>query len=84
MKVTRAALPDVLLLEPKVFQDERGFFFESWNQRTFRELRSLGRIRKRLSVHSIGIELQTSQFDAGDPPAVGEPEPSQGPDARAA
>lgn len=33
MKLTRTALPDVLLLEPRVFSDERGFFFESWNQR---------------------------------------------------
>lgn len=32
-----ASLPGVLLLEPKVFGDERGFFFESYNARTFRE-----------------------------------------------
>jgi len=38
MKVKRAEIPDVLLIEPKVFCDERGFFFESWNQRTFRSL----------------------------------------------
>ena len=35
MKVTPTALPDVLLIEPRVFSDERGFFFESWNQRAF-------------------------------------------------
>ncbi|MEP7181013.1 MAG: dTDP-4-dehydrorhamnose 3,5-epimerase [Betaproteobacteria bacterium] len=33
MKVTPTALPDVLLIEPKVFGDARGFFFESWNRR---------------------------------------------------
>ena len=33
MKVTPTALPDVLVLEPKVFGDARGFFFESFNQR---------------------------------------------------
>ena len=33
MNVIRTALPDVLLIEPKVFADERGFFFESWNKR---------------------------------------------------
>jgi dTDP-4-dehydrorhamnose 3,5-epimerase len=33
MKVTPTALPDVLLVEPRVFGDERGFFFESWNRR---------------------------------------------------
>jgi dTDP-4-dehydrorhamnose 3,5-epimerase len=33
MKITPTALPDVLLIEPRVFSDARGFFFESWNQR---------------------------------------------------
>jgi dTDP-4-dehydrorhamnose 3,5-epimerase len=33
VKVTPTALPDVLLIEPRVFADERGFFFESWNRR---------------------------------------------------
>lgn len=37
MKATATALPEVLRLEPKVFGDERGFFLESWNARTFRE-----------------------------------------------
>ena len=34
MKVTPTDLPDVLLIEPKVFGDARGFFFESYNRRT--------------------------------------------------
>lgn len=33
--VTPTALPEVLILEPKVFGDDRGFFFESFNQRDF-------------------------------------------------
>ncbi|MEP6997227.1 MAG: dTDP-4-dehydrorhamnose 3,5-epimerase [Betaproteobacteria bacterium] len=33
MKVTPTDLPEVLLLEPKVFGDERGYFFESYNRR---------------------------------------------------
>ena len=37
MKVTATAIPDVLLLEPKVFGDERGFFMESFNQSAFNE-----------------------------------------------
>lgn len=37
MKVERLDIPDVLLLEPTVFGDERGFFFESFNQRRFEE-----------------------------------------------
>ena len=35
MKVERSAIPDVLLLEPKVFGDARGYFYESHNRRTF-------------------------------------------------
>jgi dTDP-4-dehydrorhamnose 3,5-epimerase len=37
MKVIPTALPGVLILEPKVFADERGFFLESFNQRAFDE-----------------------------------------------
>lgn len=35
MKITPTAIPDVLIIEPKVFGDERGFFFESFNQAKF-------------------------------------------------
>jgi dTDP-4-dehydrorhamnose 3,5-epimerase len=35
MKATRLEIPDVILLEPKVFGDDRGFFFESFNQHVF-------------------------------------------------
>ncbi|MBI5907050.1 MAG: dTDP-4-dehydrorhamnose 3,5-epimerase [Burkholderiales bacterium] len=38
MKILATALPDVLLLEPEVFGDARGKFFESWNRRTFTAL----------------------------------------------
>ncbi len=38
MKATPLTIPDVILLEPKVFGDERGFFFESFNRRKFAEL----------------------------------------------
>ena len=38
MRATPTALPDVLLIEPRVFGDSRGFFFESYNQRAFRDL----------------------------------------------
>jgi len=37
MPFTRLAIPEVILFEPKVFGDERGFFFESFNQRSFEE-----------------------------------------------
>ena len=35
MAFTRQAIPDVILFEPRVFGDERGFFFESFNEREF-------------------------------------------------
>ena len=38
MKVTPTALPEVLILEPQSFGDERGFFFESYNARKFEQL----------------------------------------------
>jgi dTDP-4-dehydrorhamnose 3,5-epimerase len=41
MKVTPCAIPDVLLIEPKVFGDDRGFFFESFNQRDFHKATGL-------------------------------------------
>lgn len=37
MKVMATAIPDVLVIEPRVFGDERGFFFESFNQQAFDE-----------------------------------------------
>ena len=36
MKATALAIPDIILFEPKVFGDERGFFFESFNQNNFK------------------------------------------------
>lgn len=41
MKATPLAIPDVLLIEPKVFGDARGFFYESFNQRAFAEATGL-------------------------------------------
>ena len=38
MKVTPTAIPEVLVLEPQVFGDDRGFFFESFNARRFEQL----------------------------------------------
>ena len=37
MKFTPTAIPDVIVVEPKVFGDARGFFMESWNERVFSE-----------------------------------------------
>lgn len=38
MKVIETSIPDVKILEPKLFRDERGYFFESFNQKTFEEV----------------------------------------------
>ena len=38
MEFERLAIPDVILLKPKVFGDERGFFMESWNQKVFDDI----------------------------------------------
>ena len=38
MKVISSAIPDVLILEPKVYGDERGFFFESYNEKILAEV----------------------------------------------
>ena len=41
MKVIPLAIPNVMLIEPKVFGDERGFFYESFNQAAFNEATGL-------------------------------------------
>ena len=41
MNVIKTDLSDVLIVEPRVFQDDRGFFFESWNAARWREATGL-------------------------------------------
>ncbi len=41
MQIQPTAIPDVLIIEPKVFGDDRGFFYESFNARRFKELTSI-------------------------------------------
>jgi dTDP-4-dehydrorhamnose 3,5-epimerase len=38
MQIQPTAIPEVLIIEPKVFGDDRGFFYESFNERSFREV----------------------------------------------
>jgi dTDP-4-dehydrorhamnose 3,5-epimerase len=38
MKVTPTAIPEVLIIEPKVFGDARGVFYESFNQKAFNDM----------------------------------------------
>lgn len=42
MKVSCTSIPDVLIIEPRVFGDSRGFFFESFNQKNFSQATGLG------------------------------------------
>ncbi|MBR8833723.1 MAG: dTDP-4-dehydrorhamnose 3,5-epimerase [Stigonema ocellatum SAG 48.90 = DSM 106950] len=41
MKIIHTEIPDVLIIEPHVFQDERGFFYESYNEKVFLEKASI-------------------------------------------
>jgi dTDP-4-dehydrorhamnose 3,5-epimerase len=50
MNIIATELPEVLIIEPKVFGDERGFFFESFNERRFAE--SIGDVRFVQDNHS--------------------------------
>lgn len=43
MKVIQTEIPDVLIIEPKVFGDERGFFYESYNKKQFEEATGIKR-----------------------------------------
>ncbi len=66
MKVISTALPDVVMLEPRLFGDDRGFFFESYSEREFQQLglptRFLQDNHSR-SVHGVlrGIHYQLEQ-----------------------
>ena len=54
MKLVPTALPEVLIVEPRVFGDERGFFLESWNAAQFAEA-GLGRDRVSVIESPIGM-----------------------------
>lgn len=41
MKIIKTEIPDLLIIEPKVFGDARGFFFESYNEKVWREATGL-------------------------------------------
>jgi len=38
MQIQKTSIPDVLIIEPKIFADDRGFFFESFNEKRFEDL----------------------------------------------
>src|SRR5258708_2301959 len=47
MKATPQAIPEVMLIEPKVFGDDRGFFLESFNQQAFNQATGTDRSEER-------------------------------------
>ncbi|HCP8970026.1 TPA: dTDP-4-dehydrorhamnose 3,5-epimerase [Escherichia coli] len=57
MKVTKTKIPDVLIFEPEIFADERGFFFESFNQEFFEKVvhRKLEFVQDNHSKSSKGV-----------------------------
>lgn len=68
MKVTPTRLQDCFIIEPKVFYDERGFFMESFNERTFREVTGLAvhfvQDNQSLSTKGVlrGLHYQVGEF----------------------
>src|SRR5206468_7578599 len=55
MKITPTRIPDVLLIEPRVFGDARGFFLESWNEREF----------ERAGIHAGFVQDNHSRSEKG-------------------
>jgi dTDP-4-dehydrorhamnose 3,5-epimerase len=68
LRVEPTSLPEVLVLEPRVFTDERGFFLESWNQRRFDE--AVGRPARFVQDNqsrSAGGVLRGIHYQVGQP-----------------
>ncbi len=67
MKIIPTQIPDVLLIEPQIFQDDRGFFFESYNHQKFTEKTGLSinfvQDNQSLSKHNVlrGLHYQIIQ-----------------------
>ena len=56
MNVIETEIPDVLIFEPKVFGDARGYFFESFSQREFEEkVRKINFVQDNESMSSYGV-----------------------------
>ncbi len=56
MRVIKTSLLDVLILEPKVYEDERGFFLESWNENT---------LKKEANIHDHFVQDNHSRSKKG-------------------
>ncbi|HUM04976.1 MAG TPA: dTDP-4-dehydrorhamnose 3,5-epimerase [Terriglobales bacterium] len=67
MKKSETILPGVLLLEPRVFGDDRGFFLESYNERTFAELGIHDRFVQDNHSHSSENVIRGLHYQIGHP-----------------
>lgn len=67
MTITKTKLPDCLILDPAVFQDNRGYFFESFNQETFQKLsgHSVTFVQDNQSCSSYGV-IRGLHFQTGN------------------
>lgn len=68
MKITPTSIPDVLIIEPKTFGDDRGFFFESYNQNNFTEVigRQINFVQDNESVSKQAV-LRGLHYQVGRP-----------------
>ena len=58
MKIIETAIEDVVIIEPRLFKDERGYFFESFSQREFEEkIRKISFVQDNDSKSSYGVLL---------------------------
>ena len=56
INIIKTEIPDVLIIEPKVFGDKRGYFFESWSQKDFDEqVRPVKFVQDNESMSSYGV-----------------------------
>jgi dTDP-4-dehydrorhamnose 3,5-epimerase len=67
MKTFATSIPDVLLLEPKVFRDDRGFFFESYNERTMETIGIRQRFVQDNESYSAGNVLRGLHYQIQHP-----------------
>jgi dTDP-4-dehydrorhamnose 3,5-epimerase len=64
MKITKTRIPEVVVLEPQVFGDERGFFLESYNQKSFEEI-GLVRVVSG-SIWDVAVDIRRSSPTFGE------------------
>lgn len=66
MNVVRTDIPDVVIIEPKVFADDRGYLFESWSQRVFDEqVRHVHFVQDNESKSKYGV-IRAFHYQTGD------------------